>query len=131
MAIKWDSAKMSTGFADVDAQHQEWIRRFNQFDEAIQKQHGLEAVRSTLDFFIGYANTHFALEERRMAEQNCPTAEANRAAHQVMRDMLSGFKKYLEKKEVSMSDVAVLRYDMENWLVTHILEIDIKLKDCH
>lgn len=48
-----------------------------------------------------------------------------------MRNILSGFKKYLDKKEVSMSDVAVLRYDMENWLVTHILEIDMKLKDCH
>ncbi len=37
MAIKWDPTKMATGYADVDAQHQEWIRRFNQFDESIQK----------------------------------------------------------------------------------------------
>lgn len=130
MAIQWNPEKMATGFADVDAQHQEWIRRYNQFDEAIQKQHGLETVRSTLDFFINYADTHFALEEACMAEHHCSTAAANRAAHQVMRDVLVGYKKYLDKKDVSMTDVAILRLDMENWLTKHILEIDVKLKDC-
>jgi hemerythrin-like metal-binding protein len=131
MAIQWNPEKMATGFADVDAQHQEWIRRYNQFDAAIQNQHGMESVRSTLDFFINYAETHFALEEARMAENHCSSAAANRAAHQVMRDMLVGFKKYLSKKEVSLSDVATLKLDMERWLTNHILEVDIKLRDCN
>lgn len=131
MAITWNPEKMATGFADVDAQHQEWIRRYNQFDSAIQNQHGLESVRSTLDFFINYAETHFALEEARMAESHCASAAANRAAHQVMRDMLVGFKKYLSNKEISLSDVVTLKLDMERWLTNHILEVDMKLKDCH
>lgn len=51
MAIKWDPQKMATGVPEVDAQHQEWIRRYNEFDEAVSQGKGLEVVRSTLDFF--------------------------------------------------------------------------------
>ncbi len=130
MSINWDPEKMTTGVPDVDAQHQEWIRRYNNFDNAISHGRGLEEVKSTLDFFISYADTHFKLEEARMAERHCPAAEANRAAHDEMRTILTGFKKYMERQGVSMVEVAALRLRMEQWLVKHILTIDIQLRNC-
>ncbi len=128
MNIKWDPDKMATGVPDVDAQHQEWIRRYNEFDDAIYHGHGLEMVKSTLDFFVDYADTHFKLEEARMAERHCPAAEANRAAHDEMRTILAGLKRYMERQGVSMVEVAALRARMEEWLVKHILTIDIQLR---
>lgn len=127
--IIWDLQRMSTGVPEVDAQHQEWIRRFNEFNDAICHGKGIEAVQSTLDFFMEYANTHFALEEAMMAKQNCPAAKANLAAHDQMRSILSGFKSYGKKHGYTLSDMQGLRIQMEDWLVNHILTIDVQLRD--
>jgi hemerythrin-like metal-binding protein len=130
MQINWDSKKMATGVPEVDAQHQEWIRRYNEFDAAVSQGKGLEVVRSTLDFFANYAETHFKLEEAFMDERHCPAAEANRAGHAQMRSILAGFKTYVKRQGVSMIEVATLRLEMQEWLVKHILTIDIQLRDC-
>ena len=130
MTIKWDSKTMATNVAEVDAQHQEWIRRFNVFDEAISQGHGLDALRSTLDFFANYAEEHFRLEEAQMDAHHCPAAEANRIGHQQMRNILSGFQQYLKYQNVSLVEVAALRMEMYQWLVNHILTVDIRLRDC-
>lgn len=130
MVINWDPEKMATGVPEVDAQHQEWIRRYNEFDEAVSRGMGKDVVRSTLDFFASYADTHFRYEEICMAKYNCPAAEANRVAHKEMRAILNGFKSYVEWHGVSMIEVAILRMKMEEWLVKHILTIDVQLRDC-
>lgn len=131
MIIKWDAEKMATGVPAVDAQHQEWIRRYNEFDEAVSQGKGLETVSSTLDFFASYAETHFKLEEAYMEELHCPAAAANRAAHEQMRNILAGFRAYVKRQGVSMFEVAALRKEMQEWLVKHILTVDIQLRDCH
>jgi hemerythrin len=65
-----------------------------------------------------------------MAERNCPAAEVNRVAHEEMRVILAGFKGYVKRQGVSMIEVAALRMRMEEWLVKHILTIDLQLRDC-
>jgi hemerythrin-like metal-binding protein len=130
MQINWDPKKMATGVPEVDAQHQEWIRRFNDFDAAVSQGKGLDVVRSTLDFFANYADTHFKLEEAAMDERHCLAAAANRAAHEQMRSILAGFKTYIKRQGISTVEVAALRMEMQEWLVKHILTIDIQLRDC-
>lgn len=130
MIINWDPATMSTNVPEVDAQHQEWIRRYNEFDEAVSHGKGLAAVRSTLDFFANYAEVHFKIEEAYMDERDCPAAEANRTGHQQMRNILAGFQEYMKHQGVSMIEVSTLRLEMQEWLVKHILTIDIQLRDC-
>jgi len=127
--INWDPKKMSTGVREVDIQHQEWIRRYNNFNDAIDQGKGIEVVQSTLDFFIDYSDTHFSLEEAVMAERNCPAEEINRTAHDHMRNILAGFNSYVKKHGFSASEVRGLRIQMEEWLVKHILTIDIQLRD--
>ena len=38
MTINWDAEKMTTGIGEIDEQHKEWIRRFNEFDDAVTSQ---------------------------------------------------------------------------------------------
>lgn len=127
--IDWDPTTMATGVPEVDAQHQEWIRRYNQFDEAISQGKGLEAVKSTLDFFLDYAEIHFQLEEAVMDERHSPAAKANKEAHDHMRNILKGFKDYATSHGYSVYDIISLKYQMQEWLVKHILTVDIKLRD--
>ncbi|MFZ5912499.1 MAG: bacteriohemerythrin [Chloroflexota bacterium] len=127
--IIWDPEKMSTGVPGVDAQHQEWIRRYNSFCDAITQGKGMEEVKRTLNFFIEYADTHFNYEEKVMAERHCRTAEANRAAHENMRQILAGFNGYVAQHGYSIMEMQGLRLQMEKWLINHILNIDLGLRE--
>jgi hemerythrin len=91
----------------------------------------VDFIRKTTDFFIVYADTHFKLEEAYMDEKYCPAAEVNWKEHQVMRHMLFGLNRAIDKKGASVTDVIILKLDMEKWLIHHILTVDIQLRDCH
>lgn len=124
--ITWNPKTMTTGVSVVDAQHQEWISRYNQFDKAISQGKGLEAIKSTLDFFIAYTDIHFKFEETLMTERHCPVARDNHADHEYMRQMLSGFVK---NEGYSINEVIGLRLKMKEWLVKHIMTIDVQLRN--
>ena len=127
--ISWDPRKMSTGVPGVDAQHQEWIRRYNNFCDAITNGKGVEETRQTLDFFIQYADTHFSYEEIVMDERKCSAAAANREDHEHMRSILAGFHDYVAHHGYSIIEMQSLRSQMEKWLINHILTIDIRLRE--
>ena len=127
--ITWDPKIMATGIPEVDAQHQEWIRRYNQFDDAIRQGKGIEAVQSTLDFFIQYAEIHFQLEEKIMDERHSPSAQANRVDHDHIRNILNRYKAYEKEYGCSIGEVIGLKLRMDEWLIKHILTIDIQLRD--
>jgi hemerythrin len=127
--ITWNPKTMATGVPEVDAQHQEWIRRYNLFDEAIDQGKGLEVVQSTLEFFLRYADVHFQFEEEVMDERHCAAADANHADHDHMRNILRGFNSSVKAHGYSISEIVGLKLRMEEWLVKHILTIDIQLRD--
>lgn len=127
--IAWNPETMSTGDPKVDAQHQEWIRRYNKFDAAIDQGKALDVIQGTLEFFIEYADFHFEYEERVMDERHCAAANANRTDHDHMRNVLKGFKNYVKKHGYTVSEIISLKLEMEEWLVKHILTIDIQLRN--
>lgn len=127
--ITWDSKTMSTGVPEVNAQHQEWLRRYNQFDDAIRQGKALEVVHSTLNFFIQYAEFHFKFEESVMDERLCSAAQANHVDHQLMRNILSAYQAYEKQYGYSIGEVIGLKLRMDQWLIKHILTIDIQLRD--
>lgn len=129
MSIKWDPPQLATGIPGIDAQHQEWIRRFNEFDIAICQGRGMEVVDSTLDFFTRDAETHFKFEEAIMNERHGSVAEANHTDHESMRAILYGFKCYWVRNEITPLDIASLRLEMQEWLVNHIMNLDTELRD--
>ncbi len=127
--ITWNPTAMSTGVPEVDAQHQEWIRRYNAFDEAIDQGKGMEVVQSTLEFFLRYADVHFKFEEAVMDERHCAAATANRVDHEHMRNILKGFNSSVKAHGYSISEIVGLKLRMEEWLIKHILTIDIQLRN--
>ncbi len=127
MAIKWDPEIMSTGSIVIDDQHKEWIRRFNQFEDAVINRHGTEAIYDALQFFMSYTETHFPYEEALMKKYNCPVAELNRAEHDLFRHKLLALEKRVRSEGVSLVEVIELKVDMEQWLFNHICKVDAEL----
>jgi len=128
MPIPWNADTMSTGQADIDLQHQEWIQMFNQFERVVNEGKGIDSLRGALNFFTQYSERHFALEETRMAKFKCPAAEANRTAHTQFRKMISKLQDSVRQENPSLDQVIALQIELANWLVEHILTVDIKLR---
>ncbi len=74
---------LETGDADIDAQHRELFARVDRLLEASHEARGASEIGALLDFLGDYVVTHFAAEERRMAESGYPdaAAEAHRQEH--------------------------------------------------
>ncbi len=128
MPIEWNEEVMTTGIPEVDAQHKEWIRRFNQFEDAVLSRHGTEAIHDALRFFLSYAATHFPFEESWMEKLNCPSAELNQAAHARFREKIQAMEDWIQAEGASLVEVIELKVDMEQWLVDHICKIDSQLR---
>jgi hemerythrin len=130
MAVEWDYAQMTTGLSEIDEEHKEWIRRFNEFEAAVVEGQGLEEIRHTLHFLAQYTETHFAHEEARMAQYNSPVAALNRAEHDRFRAKLHEIETWIQREGTTLVEVVSLKIDMEQWLVNHICKIDVELQRC-
>ena len=130
MPIEWNEAILGTGQPDIDEQHQEWLRRYNEFDNAVMNGQGLEVIFSTLAFMVQYTETHFSHEEARMAELGCQAQDVNRAAHDQFRTRLDEMLSWLENSRPTAVEVVILKQELEDWLTNHISTIDVKLREC-
>ena len=129
MAIEWNDEKMTTGFSEIDAQHKEWIRRINEFDDAVINRKGLEAIQNTLDFLTQYSEAHFADEEVIMAQYHSPVQETNRAAHDEFRGELAEIRSWVKNEGATSVEVVELKFALEQWLVKHICTVDVQLRN--
>ena len=130
MAIEWDDAKLGTGLPDIDEQHKEWIRRYNEFETAVANGQGLDTIFNTLAFLVQYTDVHFSHEEDRMAACDCPALAQNRLAHDQFRTRLNEMLTWLEQAKPSSFEVVVLQQELADWLTNHITTIDIQLRGC-
>ena len=128
MTIEWNYEKMTTGLLEIDDQHKEWIRQFNEFDNAVINRKGPDALQSTLSFLAQYTETHFALEEACMKQYDCPAQATNLAAHNEFRSKLAEIVAWVKQGEASTVEVLELKVALEDWLVNHIGTIDVQLR---
>ncbi len=130
MTISWDQEQMTTGIAEIDAQHQEMIRRFNELEDALLHARGQDMVPRMLDFLDRYTRLHFAREEECMLAYGCTAAAANKAAHDELRADLARIRARLDRDGITRIDVVHLEQALGNWIRNHICSIDTKLRGC-
>jgi len=70
MAIIWNEQRMATGIQEVDEQHIDLIRHFNEFHEAMAHGKGQATAIRLLVFLADYTETHFTCEEGWMTSLN-------------------------------------------------------------
>ena len=129
MPIEWNEAILGTGLPDIDEQHREWLRRYNEFDNAVSNGQGIEVIFGALAFMVQYTEIHFSHEEARMAEYGCQAQDANRAAHDQFRTRLDEMLSWLEKAKPTTVEVVILKQELEDWLMNHISTIDVQLRN--
>jgi hemerythrin-like metal-binding protein len=127
MAIKWSEA-MSCGEATVDAQHKKLVALLNAIGERALLANDMSEVEAILDDLGEYAKEHFCYEEACMDKYKCPFADKNREEHQRLLKRVEEFKEEFAQKGPSHALARKLEMTLTNWIIEHLLNVDLKLK---
>jgi hemerythrin len=128
--MQWNEALMSTGVPEVDAQHQELIKRLNELFERMQRGDGVQAINPVLDFLANYATRHFSHEEDCMNRMHCPAAVANKQAHAAFLTTFTTLRRRFDQEGPSALLAIETQKQLTSWLTSHICKVDTQMKSC-
>ena len=114
-----------TGVIWQDFQHRQLIDLFEKVKQARSDDSEKSLFPYTTGFLAMYVNHHFTLEEEYMAKFKYPDTEVHTREHKAFIKELKAFRK--EHREYSAKAVDDLIVRMEEWILSHILENDLKL----
>lgn len=129
MAILWNMT-MSIGIDKVDAQHKKLIDMLNVLGEAMQAGKGKEEIGRMLTFAGEYAQEHFRCEEEYFDQYHCPESKQNREGHAYFVKRFTELMVEFRAQGPSFSLMMKIYNELSEWLVQHILGVDVKLRDC-
>ncbi len=124
--IPWTS-DMLIHVDEIDRQHQELFRMFNDLADAAWDGKGAEALGSMLDFLVQYTVEHFADEEAYMIAHEYPDYENHKLVHDDFVREVGQLVKQYEAGEMSSSLVMELVNKLGDWTRHHIRDVDQKL----
>ncbi|MDH5367558.1 MAG: bacteriohemerythrin [Cyclobacteriaceae bacterium] len=133
MALEW-SEEYATEVDSIDRQHKKLFQYVNNIEECIHKEifEGTK-IDEILDFLGTYTKMHFTHEEFCMVEKKCPVAEKNKKAHDSFLSFYTDLSKnYYDTSSAREKEKLIrkLHHMAEDWLVSHICNIDTHLKSC-
>ena len=124
--IVWDQS-FSVGVQKIDKQHKKLIDMINQLIDAENPSVRSEAVSDTLMDMTDYATYHFQAEEELMQEYQYPHLDRHHLQH--MDFIRKTAELATDTVELQQTVPAELLSFLKNWLVSHILESDMRYKD--
>ncbi len=110
----------------VDKQHMNLISIVNDFYESVINNKDSEHIFKTLNGLIKYAEEHFADEEEILSKTDYPddTLTTHKLLHiKLIEEVFQLNEEYVKGKKQSVYQVELF---LNNWLITHILEVDKK-----
>ncbi len=130
MSIIWNAERMATGVQEVDEQHKDLIRHFNEFHEAMAHGKGQATALRLLGFLADYTETHFGCEEICMIKHHCPATAANLAAHNILRQEIARLRGHIKDDKLTIADLVQVERTLGAWIQDHICSVDIQLRGC-
>ncbi|SRR6266567_314707 len=128
MVIVWKE-NLATGNEEIDNQHKELFRRFNNLQSACKQGKGSDELSGLLTFLGEYVKSHFALEEQLQIQHAYPGYQKHKEEHD---GFIRNFRK-LEDHLNTEGETATLMIQtnmtMANWLIRHFTWTDKELAD--
>src|SRR6266702_6503679 len=123
MVIVWKK-ELATGNEEIDNQHKELFRRFNNLQSACKQGRGLDELSNLLTFLGEYVRSHFALEEQLQIDHDYPGYLKHKEQHD---DFIHNFKELedqLNTKGTTSTLLMQTNYVLVNWLTRHFIWTD-------
>lgn len=121
--IEWND-KYSVGIRELDSQHKQLINILNDLYDAMKAEKANDAIGSIIFKLVNYTKTHFATEERYMAQYGYPDLAGQKREHAAFTEKVLKFKEDFDSGRTSIS-VSVTSF-VKEWLVNHISISDKK-----
>ena len=123
MSLTWRK-EYAIGVVEIDRQHQQLFRHFDQFLEGVDQGKGARELDVILNFLKGYVVRHFKAEEELQKRFKYPHLEMHLAEHR-------SFEKQLQELNQHQASTDKLIHLTRNvllqWLIQHICKVDAAL----
>lgn len=123
---------MKTGIEVIDNQHKTLIEKINLFLDHITKSNTktlTSELEDMFNFMAEYSKNHFSEEERILEQNSCPTLEPHKMQHQFFLMEATKLKFDLKTHGITPEMVEKTHKLLVEWVRSHILDVDLKLRD--
>jgi len=131
--LEW-TEQFATGHDTIDMQHRMLFNYINRLEGLLvitnPSVEECEFIIRLVGFMETYVDAHFRHEEQCMESYKCPVAAHNKDAH---REFLAFFREFKERYSAEGFRPAVLaelHQSVDEWIRSHILQIDSQLRPC-
>lgn len=125
--INWNDS-LSVGVAEIDDEHQQFVGRVNELNQAIVECKDKATVERLLDLMLMEATHHFWHEQQLLAKWKYPQRGAHAAKHAQLTAQFDRIMKEFEQADVSFT-WALKGLHIKQLLVDHLLHEDMKYRD--
>ncbi len=129
MAIEWKD-EYNTGEAEIDKQHKIIFKYLADLEAQMKKGVDARYIETLLDNLGLFTRSHFCYEEICMRRIKCPVAAKNKEQHEKLLEAYTRQRQRFELEGLSDELVKGLHDFLANWLVNHILKIDVHMRAC-
>jgi len=125
MFIEWKK-DLEIGVEEIDVEHRTIIETFQKLYEKMRIGEGHELYDEIISFLDGYVDNHLVNEENYQEKIGYDDRASHKAKHDEFRHILKELK---EDKLESVSNQELIKINqvMKDWLLHHILEVDMKI----
>ena len=120
--LAWDSEKYSVWVKSIDGQHGVLFGLINDLYEAMRKGQAQKLTGALLKKLVDYTQTHFAAEEKMMADAKYPGLAEHQVKHRVLIKQVGDFTSRFEKGEIALN-LDLMNF-VRDWLTNHIQKVD-------
>ena len=115
--------RYAIGVAEMDGEHKILIQKINSLVSAINNSEGLPSIKQFFADLAAYTTEHFSDEELYMRSIGYPQLADHKKIHHKLLEKVGEFGKRIE---VGDFDAEALIAFLNDWLVKHILGVDVK-----
>lgn len=126
MTISWDE-NLKIGVEVIDDEHQEIVEEFDRLYALMRTGQGHNFYKMFVNFLMDYVDGHLKHEEELMALINYDGLEEQIVIHQQFKDKVVDIETKHRVGKISNKDLIEINLMTRDWLVNHIVKIDMKL----
>lgn len=119
MVIEWQQG-LVTGNEEIDRQHKEMFRRFNNFQSAFNQGKARKELYDLLTFLNDYVSSHFAMEEELQVQHCYPVYMSHKEEHDDFIRKLRKMEERLDTIGATATQVILTNMALAVWLTKHI-----------
>lgn len=123
MFIVWNE-ELATGNNEIDNQHKELFRRFNNLQSACKQEKGLDELSNLLNFLGEYVISHFTLEEQLQIVHAYPGYQKHKEEHDGFTRNLRKLEDQLNTRGITSALLNQTNMAIANWLTRHFTWTD-------